>query len=135
MTRRREVPTLAFTVPEAAEAIRLSENTLRLWIREGIVRVVRWQSLDLVPRVELDRLITEALDNGGTPPAVASSPTSTVPPAVSQVGEHGAAGPHGTGIYGEVGPTAGRSGARRPAAPTTKKTPLVAASGVPNNAG
>lgn len=69
------------------------------------------------------------------PPAVASSPTSTVPPAVSQVGEHGAAGPHGTGIYGEVGPTAGPSAPRRPAAPTTNKTPLVAASGVPNNAG
>lgn len=67
MTRRRDVPTLAFTVREAAEALRLGENTLRIWIKEGIVRTVRWQSLDLVPRVELDRLIGEALDNGGTP--------------------------------------------------------------------
>lgn len=70
MTRRRDVPTLAFTVPEAAEAIRLSENTLRVWIKDGLVRVVRWQSLDLVPRVELDRLIAEALENGGTLPAL-----------------------------------------------------------------
>ena len=70
MTKRRDVPTLAFTVPEAAEAIRLSENTLRVWIRDGIVRTVRWQSLELVPRVELDRLIVDALENGGTLPAL-----------------------------------------------------------------
>jgi len=71
VTRRAEVPVLAFTVPEAARALRLGENELRLWVREGIVRTVRWQSLVLVPRVELDRLITAALGNGGTLPASA----------------------------------------------------------------
>ena len=71
MTRRREAPVLAYTVGEAALAIRLGENELRLWIKAGIVKTVRWQSLVLVPRVELDRLITAALGNGGTLPASA----------------------------------------------------------------
>ena len=113
MTRRRDVPTLAFTVPEAAQAIRLSEHTLRVWIKEGIVRVVRWQSLDLVPRVELDRLIVDALDNGGVLPAVATpDPTPG-----------SAAGAAGAGIA-EVG-----------RAPTSRRKPVVAATGSHEHAG
>lgn len=68
--KRREPPVLAFTPSEAAEAIRVSENTMRAWIRAGVVRTVRWSSRDLVPLVELDRFIDAALDHGGTPSAV-----------------------------------------------------------------
>lgn len=70
MTKRREPRTLCWTVPEAAEGLRVSENTLRVWVKEGIVRTVRWNSLDLIPAVELDRLIDEALANGGTLPTM-----------------------------------------------------------------
>ena len=126
MTRRREVPTLAFTVPEAAQAIRLSEHTLRVWIKEGIVRVVRWQSLDLVPRVELDRLIVDALENGGTLPAVASSPATTPLPA----------GAVGAGELGAAGLTSLRGSGDAPAAPTNKKrTGALSAPALQNNAG
>ena len=72
MTRRREVPTLAYTISEAATAIRISENTLRSWAKQGIVRTIRWNQVDLIPVVELDRLIADALGNGGTLPGVAS---------------------------------------------------------------
>lgn len=123
MTRRRDVPTLAFTVPEAAEAIRLSENTLRTWIKEGIVRVVRWQSLDLVPRVELDRLIIDALENGGTLPAPAFDASSRGSAAAVEGASNGAAGPRDTSsALGEVRvATVGPSGNSRPAAPTTRE--------------
>jgi hypothetical protein len=107
VTRRRDVPTLAFTVPEAAEAIRLSENTLRIWIKEGIVRVVRWQSLDLVPRVELDRLIAVALENGGTLPAVAMTATPSPSAGVEGVAAIGAARPV-RGSAGQGRPINGR---------------------------
>lgn len=69
MTVRREPPTLAFTVREAAQAVRVGEHTMRAWINQGIVRTVKWNDLLLVPRVELYRLIDDALDNGGTPKA------------------------------------------------------------------
>jgi hypothetical protein len=121
VTRRRDVPTLAFTVPEAAEALRLSENALRVWVREGIVRTVRWQSLILVPRVELDRLIRAALDNGGTLP-VPATPDSLRGPAAAD-GESGIGATESTRSHGVGEVTSERPEQASPAsvAPTTNK--------------
>jgi len=131
VTRRREVPTLAFTIPEAALAIRLSENTLRVWVREGIVGVVRWQSTDFIPRIELDRLIESAMSNGGTLPLTSAvsnaAPVSAVRAAALESGAAGP-GPHATrSVVGEVGAvTAAR--ADQPSgspAPTRRSTPTT----------
>lgn len=95
MSRRREVPTLAYTVREAAEALRISENQLRIWVRDGIVRSIRWNRDVFIPRVELDRVIDAALDNGGTLPEVASPGPSRGPAAAAEGPGNGAAGGSG----------------------------------------
>lgn len=69
VTRCRESRVLAWTIPEAANALRMSENFLRILVRDGVVRAVTWNSLQLVPTVELERLIEEALGNGGQLPS------------------------------------------------------------------
>lgn len=69
--RRREAPVLVFSLAEAALSLRISENTLRVWAREGIIRTVRWQSLELVPLVEMEKFVNDALENGGTHPRLA----------------------------------------------------------------
>lgn len=118
MTRRRQVEPLCFTASESAEMLRVSENLFRAWIKAGVVRVVRWNSLDLVPRTELDRLIADALGNNGTLPALAVDAPSPGP----ATGVEGAS----SGAAASTAPTdsAARIGGEattRPAAPTTKK--------------
>ena len=119
MTRRREVTTLCWTVPEAAESLRVSENLFREWVKSGQVRVVRWNSLDLVPTVELNRLIDEALN--GRVPTAASTAVSPAPAGRVETAVDGGVGPRDTGACGEVGSNVGRSGGNRPTPPTTKK--------------
>ncbi len=137
MTRRRDVPVLAFTVREAADALRLSEHTLRIWIKEGIVRTVQWNTHIFVPRVELDRLIDDAMRNGGTLPALASATTSPShgPATVVEGDVIGVAGsgPHATGSsLGEVRAATTAAPAGQPSgssAPTRHSNPQAATAG------
>lgn len=46
------------TVPEAAQALRVSTTTLRNWIAQGTVLSIRPGRCYLVPRSELNRLLT-----------------------------------------------------------------------------
>jgi hypothetical protein len=71
----------------------------------------------------------------GTATLLASATTSPSHGSAAVVeGEAiGAAGPRGTGTH--AGPNVGSSASGRPAAPTTKQTPPVAAGGVQNSAG
>jgi len=127
VTRRADVPVLAFTVPEAARALRLGENELRLWVKAGIVKTVRWQSLVLVPRIELDRLINSALDNGGTLPAIAVPDAAPVSAGREAASGSGAASPHARTAVGEVGTAVGPSSASLPgrSTPSTQSTRLA----------
>ncbi|HVM07173.1 MAG TPA: hypothetical protein VM345_01820 [Acidimicrobiales bacterium] len=125
MTRRREVPTLAFTIREAAEALRLDDKTLRSWVNTGIVRTVTWNRTAFVPRVELDRIIDEGMAGTFPPPAVAAPAPSSAEGADSTAGAVTGAGGPRERHAGEV-VALGRSGeagvpVRRPPAPTTKQ--------------
>lgn len=134
MTRRREPVVLCWTPAEAAEALRMSEHLMRELIDCGHVRTVTWNRHRFVPARELDRLIDDALANGGTLPASAAPASPLVPAGRGEVGT-GDAGPRDTGSLGEVRPTVGSSANRRPASPTTRTAPTVAAVGASTTAG
>lgn len=69
MTKRRDVPTLAYTITEAADAIRVDPATVRTWVKDGTVRSIRWTptSPTLIAAVELDALINRAMTPAGAP--------------------------------------------------------------------
>lgn len=41
-TRTRDIEPICLTVPEAARAIRKSENEVRMWVNQGLIGHVRW---------------------------------------------------------------------------------------------
>lgn len=132
--KHREPPTLLLTVPEAAEAIRLSENTLRVWVREGIVPSLRWgpTSHPLIYIRDLEQFVADRVS------APASAPSSSVPAAGSHGGADGAAAmstrPAAEGEAAARRPERA-SASRRRSTSTTQNDPALATRGRPNNRG
>ena len=46
------------TVPEAAQMLRMSEHTIYLWLRSGKLKSVRPGRKWLIPKEEIDRLLS-----------------------------------------------------------------------------
>lgn len=134
MTRRREPTILCWTVPEAAESLRLSENLLREMVRSGQVRTIRWQSLTLIPTVELHRLVDEALTNGGSLPTVAVASPSHGSAAVVEGEATGAVGSESAAFPG-VRHRGGEAPRAHSAAPISRRKPAVASAGSHEHAG
>nr|WP_276822457.1 helix-turn-helix domain-containing protein [Mycolicibacterium mageritense] len=57
------------TLPEAAAALRITTRHLRTLRRQGLIGTVHLGSRVLVPYREILRLVDEALDGEGRPPA------------------------------------------------------------------
>jgi hypothetical protein len=61
MTRQVDVEPLCVTVPEAARAIRRSENEVRVWVRQGVLPHIRWTptSHPLIPLAALRKFVDD----------------------------------------------------------------------------
>lgn len=46
------------TVPEAAQMLRMSEHTIYIWLRSGKLKSVRPGRKWLIPKEEIDRLLS-----------------------------------------------------------------------------
>ncbi len=81
--KRHIDPPLLLTVPEAANAIRLSENTLRGWVEEGRIPVVRWRpgSHPLIPMAALLSFVAAHTSAGAGSEALGITTPSAVPSA------------------------------------------------------
>lgn len=57
-------PEAPYTVPEAAALLRISTTTLRNWIAQGVLVAIRPGRNWLIPRREVERLLTPSSSRG-----------------------------------------------------------------------
>jgi hypothetical protein len=83
VTRQVAIEPLCVTVPEAARAIRRSENEVRVWVRQGVLPHIRWAptSHPLIPLAALRKFVD---DHTVTVAAMPSSTTTPPPPPVGE---------------------------------------------------
>ena len=65
----RHIEPLLLTVGEAAKALRLSENEVRIWVKDGRIPSVRWRPTahPLIPVAALHELVEKASKQEGSP--------------------------------------------------------------------
>ena len=54
------MPTAFYTTKELAEYLKLSEQTVRLWIKRGKVQSYKFEREHRIPESEVERLVAEA---------------------------------------------------------------------------